>query len=249
VAIIRNNLEFYDQQAVHWWSEDAVIAPLQQLNPLRFAYFDRVISDWRGLKVLDVGCGGGFTCEFLSNRGAQVYGIDQSTPCIDAAKVHAEKIGLPITYCVGVAEALPFGDASFDVVVCVDVLEHVDSPTRTVEEIGRVLKPGDMFCFDTINRTMRSRLIMIWLLENLLRQIPPGIHDWHKFITPQNSPTGPTLLAWETSKSAASTCLVVPSQSILPPTGTISAPAISRSGSTRILGSCISARPQSRCLN
>jgi 2-polyprenyl-6-hydroxyphenyl methylase/3-demethylubiquinone-9 3-methyltransferase len=185
VAIIRNNLEFYDQQAVHWWSEDAVIAPLQQLNPLRFAYFDRVISDWRGLKVLDVGCGGGFTCEFLSNRGAQVYGIDQSTPCIDAAKVHAEKIGLPITYCAGVAEALPFGDASFDVVVCVDVLEHVDSPTRTVEEIGRVLKPGGYFCFDTINRTMRSRLIMIWLLETLLRQIPPGIHDWHKFITPQ----------------------------------------------------------------
>jgi len=83
------------------------------------------------------------------------------------------------------AESLPWEDSYFDVVVCVDVLEHVKDPSRAIAEIARVLKPGGMFCFDTINRTARSRLIMIWLLENLLRQIPQGIHDWRKFITPQ----------------------------------------------------------------
>ena len=83
------------------------------------------------------------------------------------------------------AEALPWEDSSFDVVVCVDVLEHVKNPRQAIAEIARVLKPGGLFCFDTINRTVRSRLIMIWLLENLLGQIPQGIHDWRKFITPQ----------------------------------------------------------------
>jgi len=70
--MIRNNLFFYDQQAAGWWQEDAVIAPLNRLNPIRFQYFDRSIPDWRGLRVLDVGCGGGFTCEFLAGRGAEV---------------------------------------------------------------------------------------------------------------------------------------------------------------------------------
>ena len=83
------------------------------------------------------------------------------------------------------AEALPSEDSSFDVVICVDVLEHVKDPQKAIAEIARVLKPGGMFCFDTVNRTTRSRLVMIWLLETILRQIPPGIHDWHKFITPQ----------------------------------------------------------------
>ncbi len=183
--MIRNNLFFYDQQAEQWWQEDATIAPLNRLNPLRFQYFDQSICDWNGLKVLDVGCGGGFTCEFLAQRGAEVWGTDQSSACIEAAKAHARLSNLNISYRVGMAESLFWEDLCFDVVVCVDVLEHVKDPKQAIAEIARVLKPGGMFCFDTINRTVRSRLIMIWLLENLLRQIPPGIHDWRKFITPQ----------------------------------------------------------------
>lgn len=181
----RNNLAFYDQQAVQWWSETATIFPLSKLNPLRFQYFDRFIPNWRGLKVLDVGCGGGYTCEFLAHRGAKVTGIDPSAACIEAAKSHAEKIGLTIDYHVGMGEALPFTCDGFDVVVCVDVLEHVQSVATTVTEMSRVLNSGGLFCFDTINRTWQSRWMMIWLLEDVLRQIPRGIHDWHQFVPPE----------------------------------------------------------------
>ncbi|MBE9138715.1 3-demethylubiquinone-9 3-O-methyltransferase [Nodosilinea sp. LEGE 07088] len=185
MVVQRNDLGFYDQQASQWWDETATIAPLNRLNPLRFEYFDRVVSRWQGLRVLDVGCGGGFTCEFLAQRQAQVWGLDQSANCIAAAQAHAGAEGLPIAYCWGVAEDLPFEAAGFDVVICVDVLEHVASPQDAIAEMSRVLKPGGRVCFDTINRTLRSRLVMIWLLETLLRQIPAGIHDWEKFLTPQ----------------------------------------------------------------
>ena len=180
----RNNLSYYDQWATEWWKEGATVAPLNRLNPLRFQFFDRYIQDWHSLNVLDVGCGGGFTCEFLASRGAQVTGVDQSAACVQAASQHADKANLKINYKQAQAEQLPFEKASFDAVVCVDVLEHVEDLPQTIAEIGRVLKPGGWFCFDTINRTWQSKLVMIWLLENTLRQIPRGVHDWQKFITP-----------------------------------------------------------------
>ena len=180
----RNNLAFYDQQAPHWWHETATVFPLSRLNPLRFQFFDRYLSQWQGQRVLDVGCGGGYTCEFLAQRGAIVTGLDQSAACIKAAQRHADDQGWAIAYHPGVSENLPFADASFDIVTCVDVLEHVENPAATVAEISRVLKPNGWFCFDTINRTWQSRWLMIWLLENTLRQIPRGIHDWQKFVPP-----------------------------------------------------------------
>jgi 2-polyprenyl-6-hydroxyphenyl methylase/3-demethylubiquinone-9 3-methyltransferase len=182
----RNDLTFYSQNAEHWWDASAKVYALNYLNPPRFAYFDRHIPIWQGLKVLDIGCGGGYSCEFLAERGAIVSGIDQSQECIIAAQSHAKTKQLAIDYQYGYAESLPYGDRSFDVVVCVDVLEHVANPQQTVREIHRVLKPGGTFCFDTINRTFQSKLIMIWLLEELLREIPQGIHDWNKFIKPED---------------------------------------------------------------
>jgi len=181
----RNDLDFYNRVAEEWWCETAKIYALYHLNPARFQYFDRHIADWSGLKVLDLGCGGGFTSEFLAKRGAIVSGIDQSQNCIDAAQKHASLSQLTIDYCHGYAEFLPYANQAFDAVVCVDVLEHVADLTQTMAEVHRVLKPGGMFCFDTINRTFKSKLTMIWLLEDWLRQIPCGIHDWQKFIKPE----------------------------------------------------------------
>lgn len=181
----RNNLAYYDRWATEWWDASAKVYALSYLNPPRFEYFDRHISNWQGLHVLDIGCGGGFTCELLAQRGVIVSGVDQSAACINIAQQHAMQNQLAIAYQVAHAEALPFPDASFDVVTCVDVLEHVADLRQTLQEIQRVLKPGGTFCFDTVNRTRKSKVVMIWLLEDLLNEIPRGIHDWHKFIQPE----------------------------------------------------------------
>ena len=181
----RNDLAFYDLIADQWWNQTAKIYALHHLNPPRFEYYDRHIPNWSVLTVLDVGCGGGFSCEFLAMRGAIATGIDQSPNCIAKAQEHAAMHQLAIAYQHGYAESLPYANDSFDVMLCVDVLEHVANLQQTLREIHRVLKPGGMFCFDTINRTFKSRLIMIWLLEDLLQEIPCGIHDWQKFIPPE----------------------------------------------------------------
>ena len=183
--VVRNDLQFYDQSAGQWWHPNAKIYALHHLNPLRFEYFDRHIANWQGLKVLDVGCGGGFSCEFMAARGTQVFGIDQSQKCIAIAQAHAACNGFEIDYQTGFAECLPYTTNYFDIVICVDVLEHVGDLKQTVAEIYRVLKPGGVFCFDTINRTFKSQLIMIWLLEEIIQEIPRGIHDWKKFIRPE----------------------------------------------------------------
>ena len=180
----KNDLEFYDLSADNWWSPEAKIYALYHLNQPRFDFFDRYVGDWQGLKALDVGCGGGFSCEFLAKRGAVVSGLDQSAKCIAKAQEHAKNCQLKIDYQQGFAESLPYCDNTFDVVICVDVLEHVADFRKTVSEISRVLKPNGIFFFDTINRNLKSKFIMIWLLEYVLREIPLGVHDWKKFIRP-----------------------------------------------------------------
>ncbi|MBF6101676.1 bifunctional 2-polyprenyl-6-hydroxyphenol methylase/3-demethylubiquinol 3-O-methyltransferase UbiG [Nocardia cyriacigeorgica] len=183
---VQQDNHFFSAWANSWWDNDSMMNPLKSFNPLRFAYFDRYMpSGWKGVRILDVGCGGGYTTEFLHGRGAQVSGVDVSPKLVEAATRHAAETGKEIEYKVGAAEALPFDDATFDVVTCVDVLEHVKSPADSVREIHRVLKPGGIFLYDTINRTMRSRVMMIWLPERVLGIVPKGAHDWADFITPQ----------------------------------------------------------------
>jgi len=181
----KNDLEFYDRNADNWWDEDAKIYALYHLNKPRFEFFDRHISNWQGLKALDVGCGGGFSCEFMAAREVVVSGIDQSQKCITAAQAHAVNSGFAIDYRCGVAEAMPYADNTFDVVISVDVLEHVESVPLVLSEVCRILKPNGTFFFDTINRNFKSRLVMIWIMENILGEIQKGVHDWNRFITPE----------------------------------------------------------------
>ncbi|MEM1172837.1 MAG: bifunctional 2-polyprenyl-6-hydroxyphenol methylase/3-demethylubiquinol 3-O-methyltransferase UbiG [Cyanobacteria bacterium P01_H01_bin.35] len=181
----KNDLEFYDLSANEWWDNNSKIYALYYLNQPRFNFFDRYIPQWQGLKVLDVGCGGGFSCEFMAKKGTITYGIDSSATCIEAAQRHSCENSLDINYKVGVAESLPYQENTFDVVICVDVLEHVSNYRQVVSEIYRVLKPGGIFFYDTINRNFQSRFVMIWLMENLLRLIPLGVHDWNNFIQPE----------------------------------------------------------------
>ena len=184
-SIERNNLDIYDAVAAKWWSNDIRwVRTLNNLVPGRLGWFERHI-DWADINVLDLGCAGGFMAEALADKGACVTGIDPAVQSIDAARTHADASGKAIKYDVGVGEDLPYKDDCFDAVVCVDVLEHVADLTKVLVEVARVLKPGGMFLFDTINRNLLSRFAAITIAENTLRLLPKGTHDPDLFIKPR----------------------------------------------------------------
>jgi 2-polyprenyl-6-hydroxyphenyl methylase/3-demethylubiquinone-9 3-methyltransferase len=178
----RNNLQIYDEVASQWWSDDIRwVRTLKNMVPGRLGYFDTLI-DWQGKAVLDLGCAGGFMAEALDDRGAQVTGIDPAAEAIAAARAHAQS--RDITYDVGMGELLPYENAQFDAVVCVDVLEHVQDLDQVLREITRVLKPEGMFLFDTINRNIIARFATITVAEDILGLLPKGTHDPDMFIKP-----------------------------------------------------------------
>ncbi|MEM6637469.1 MAG: bifunctional 2-polyprenyl-6-hydroxyphenol methylase/3-demethylubiquinol 3-O-methyltransferase UbiG [Pseudomonadota bacterium] len=180
----RNDLSIYDAEADGWWDADTRwVRTLHNMVPARLRYFDTLV-DWEDRDVLDLGCAGGFMAEALARRNARVTGIDPATKAIDAARRHADHEGLSIRYDVGTGEMLPYGSESFDRVVCVDVLEHVDDLGKVLAQVARVLRPGGYFLFDTINRNLLSRLAVVTMAEDILRLLPRGTHDPAKFIRP-----------------------------------------------------------------
>jgi 2-polyprenyl-6-hydroxyphenyl methylase/3-demethylubiquinone-9 3-methyltransferase len=181
----RNDLSIYDTAAERWWSDDVRwIRTLKNMVPGRLRWFDRHVH-WADRDVLDLGCAGGFMAEAMALRGARVTGIDPAGEAIGAARRHAEASELDIRYDVGVGERLPYADASFDIVVCVDVLEHVADLRAVIGEVARVLRPGGKFLYDTINRNALSRFVVVSLAENVLRILPRGTHDPSMFIVPR----------------------------------------------------------------
>jgi 2-polyprenyl-6-hydroxyphenyl methylase/3-demethylubiquinone-9 3-methyltransferase len=172
--------------STNWWPPSGDHVILYKANPLRFEYFDRFIDGWAGAKVLDVGCGGGYACEYLSQRQAVVFGTDILEESLLEARQHAAQEHLKIEYRMCTPERLPFNDREMDVVTCFDVLEHIPDKGRTLGEIHRVLKPGGWLFFDTLNKTFLARLVVIWLGEIFLRFVPQGTHYWHLFICPND---------------------------------------------------------------
>jgi 2-polyprenyl-6-hydroxyphenyl methylase/3-demethylubiquinone-9 3-methyltransferase len=186
----RNDLTIYDAVADKWWSDEiAWVRTLKAMVPGRMRWFDKQV-DWSGKAVLDLGCAGGFMAEAIDDRGASVTGIDPAADAVGAARAHAAATGRSITYDTGVGEALPYRDASFDIVVCVDVLEHVSDLAQVLSEVARVLKPGGVFLYDTINRNPLARLVTITVAEDILRLLPKGTHDPALFIKPAELETG-----------------------------------------------------------
>ena len=184
--------EIYNHIHATWWNEDGFMAMLRtSVNPPRFDYFRKVIIDRLSLNpehlaVLDVGCGGGFLAEQFAAIGCKVTGIDQSAPTLAAARSHAEMAGHMIHYVEGSGECLPFAAQQYDIVCCCDVLEHVDDIEVVMSEIARVLKPGGVFLYDTINRTLKSKLVAIKIAQDwpMSRFMPRDVHVWDKFIRP-----------------------------------------------------------------
>lgn len=185
----RNSQQIYDDVAANWWSDDIRwIRTLKNMVPARLRWFDKFIN-LQGKTVLDLGCAGGFMAEALHDRGAQVTGIDPATAASSAARSHADATGRSIRYDTGKGEALPYRDASFDAVVCVDVLEHVEDLQQVISEVHRVLRPGGVFLFDTINRNPIATFVTITVAENVLRILPKGTHDPTMFIKPSELKT------------------------------------------------------------
>jgi len=183
----------YDTNSHLWWSEDeGTFSSIRYfVHPVRVAYFREVMARMRpdgyaGLTALDVGCGGGFLSEDLAETGLRVTGIDPSEGSLGAAAAHAKGSGLRIEYRAGTGENLLFGDGSFDMVFCCDVLEHVEDVSAVIAEIARVLKPGGLFFFDTINRTIESRIAVIFILQEcpITAFGSPDRHVWSMFIRP-----------------------------------------------------------------
>jgi 2-polyprenyl-6-hydroxyphenyl methylase/3-demethylubiquinone-9 3-methyltransferase len=183
--------EIYNAPGDIWWDEHQPLHAIRtSLNPPRVEYFTRVLAaqgiDPAGKVAVDVGCGGGLMAEEMARLGAAVIGIDPSAASIATARAHADAAGLAIDYRVGAGEDLPLGDACADIVYCVDVLEHVRDLDAVIRESARVLKPGGLYLFDTINRTRLSKFVMIKLSQDWAATawMPPSLHDWDQFITP-----------------------------------------------------------------
>jgi len=168
-----------------WWRLGGPLGGLHLLNEIRVPYFERVLGGYAGKRILDVGCGGGVFSEALARAGAHVLGIDASERSLEAAREHAREAGLEIDYRLALAEDFE-PDRTFDVVTAVDVLEHVEDLDGTLDMCASALEPGGVFGFLTHNQTLDAFEVMIWQCEYELGFIPKGIHDFHKFLNPDD---------------------------------------------------------------
>jgi 2-polyprenyl-6-hydroxyphenyl methylase/3-demethylubiquinone-9 3-methyltransferase len=183
----------YNKQGDIWWDENQCLHLLKSsVNPVRVGYFrtllDQVLKfDYRGMAALDVGCGGGVLAEEFAAMSFHVTGIDPSEQSLNTARQHAQSMGLSIRYQQGTGESIPFADNTYPVVYCCDVLEHVRDLPKVIGEIYRVMKPGGVFFFDTLNRTFVSKLvaIKIWQEWKSTALMPPRLHEWRMFIRPE----------------------------------------------------------------
>ena len=170
--------------AHRWWDQNSEFKPLHAINPLRLGWI-KCFVELNGKRALDVGCGGGILAEALAESGAQTTGIDLSEKALKVAELHALESGAQVNYQAISAEALALTEpASFDVVTCMEMLEHVPDPASVVKACATLAKPGATLFFSTLNRNPKSYLFAIIGAEYLLRLLPKGTHDYRKFITP-----------------------------------------------------------------
>lgn len=184
----------FNALAQEWWNPKGPMRPLHQINPVRLTFIRREllthfnrdaqsIAPFRGLSLLDVGCGAGLVAEPLTRMGFDVTGIDLAEESIRIARTHAEAGGLAITYQAAPLESLPAAPV-YDVITLLEVVEHVPDVVRLMEEAAKRLKPGGILIASTLNRTLKSYALAIIGAEYVLRWLPPGTHDWEKFVTP-----------------------------------------------------------------
>ncbi len=187
--------------AESWWDPDGPFRPLHALNPVRLGYIRRMFDDrfgldpkslkpFKGLRLLDLGCGGGLLTEPLARLGADMVGADAAAEGIEVARAHAAQAGLDIDYRVALAEDLAAAGERFDAVVAMEVVEHVADLGLFLKALGQLVRPGGAVALATLNRTWKSYAMAIVGAEYVLRWLPPGTHDWDKFVRPSELARG-----------------------------------------------------------
>lgn len=174
----------FEELAARWWDPHSEFKPLHDINPLRLDYIDR-LEPLSGKRVLDVGCGGGLLSEGMAARGAQVTGIDMGEAPLSVARLHLYESGLEVDYRQITAERMAEeAPGAFDIVTCLEMLEHVPAPDSVIAACARLVRPGGLVVFSTINRNPKAYLLAIVGAEYVLRMLPKGTHDFRKFIRP-----------------------------------------------------------------
>jgi 2-polyprenyl-6-hydroxyphenyl methylase/3-demethylubiquinone-9 3-methyltransferase len=185
----------FEAMAEEWWDPEGKFKPLHKMNPVRLGYVTRQIAaqhgrdlradrPFEGLRVLDIGCGGGLLSEPMARLGAEVMGVDAAARNIPVARLHAERSGLAIDYRVGTAEGLAEAGERFDAALNMEVVEHVSDPLAYLAACAALLRPGGLMTTSTINRNAKSYLWAIVGAERVMRWLPKGTHEWEKFLTP-----------------------------------------------------------------
>ena len=179
----------FEALANHWWNPQGPLKALHDINPLRLDYIDRR-APLNGARVLDVGCGGGLLSEAMARRGARVLGIDLARESLDVAIAHAEEAGVQVDYrCVAVEQLASKQPGAFEIVTCLEMLEHVPVPARAVAACALAVQPGGSVFFSTINRNLKSFLMAIVGAEHVLGMLPKGTHEYEKLIRPSELAT------------------------------------------------------------
>ena len=186
----------FEAMAAEWWDPKGKFKPLHMMNPIRLGYITTQIATefgrdlkaprpFEGLRLLDIGCGGGLLSEPMARLGAQVVGADAAPKNIEVARLHADQVGLEIDYRAETAEALLAAGESFDAVLAMEIVEHVAEPPAFVQACHDLLRPGGVLVMSTLNRTARSFAAAIVGAEWVMRWLPKGTHEWSRFITPE----------------------------------------------------------------
>jgi 2-polyprenyl-6-hydroxyphenyl methylase/3-demethylubiquinone-9 3-methyltransferase len=181
----RDEIERFDALAARWWDPHGAFKPLHDINPLRLDFVDARAGGLASRLVLDVGCGGGLLTEGMARRGARAIGIDLGPAALEAARAHAAEAGLAIEYREAAAESLADTEPRrYDVVTCMELLEHVPDPAQLVGACARLAKPGGHVFFSTINRNPKAYALAVVAAEYVLGLLPRGTHDYARFIRP-----------------------------------------------------------------
>lgn len=184
-------IEKFSRRADEWWNTRGPFAPLHRINPLRIQYIKEQSGTLAGRTLLDIGCGGGLVCEPMARLGATVTGIDASAENIETAKSHAAQSDLNINYLCTTAEDLLTSPTTnnqqpttFDIVLALEIVEHVANVPLFIETTCKLVKPGGLIIYSTLNRTLKSFALGIVAAEYILRLVPRGTHEWEKFLKP-----------------------------------------------------------------